>query len=352
MKAVKNRKLAVLLTAAIVLALWLPGPAPIGVAASSSEAQSVQDEINNLNVQLAEAIDRYDEQAAKLDELNASIEANQNDMDATARELGRSITILNNRAVGIYKRGDVSSLEVIFNSKNFNDFITQLDLLTRVGDRDAVIVKEVEKQKTAIEAKAKKLDEQRKTQEALTNDLSAQRDDIDAQLSDKENVLASILEDIAAMDSAEAQRASRRSRERGARRSGASLTNPLPGGSWGELSPGEESDHYKYGGSGHGVWLYEYSNEGMSDAIDIGGPGDIVYAAHSGTVIWTTSGSSGVTIIQGEGFMTCYAHSTPFYGAGDFVYAGQAIAEVNLHLHFELLDGGEYVPAGDFQTYF
>ncbi|MFA5867055.1 MAG: peptidoglycan DD-metalloendopeptidase family protein [Actinomycetota bacterium] len=348
----KPRKLAAVTAVMIIIALWQPVSPATGLAASSSEAQNVQNEINNLNVQLAEAVDRYDKQAARLDELIGAIEQNQNEMDAAARELGRAITILNNRAVGIYKRGSVSSLEVIFNSKNFNDFVTQLDLLTRVGDRDAVIVKEVAKQKLQIETNARELDKQRKDQESLTNDLADQRDVIDSQLTNKENVLASILEDIAAMDAAEAERQSRRSRARGARRSGASLTNPLPGGGWGYLSPGEESDHYKYGGSGHGVWLYEYSNEGMSDAIDIGGPGDIVYAAHSGTVIWTSSGSGGVTVISGEGFITCYAHSTPFFGTGDFVYAGQAIAEVSMHLHFELLDGGEFVPAGDFQTYF
>lgn len=344
------KKLIALLAIAILSLLFAPSSSPAILAADDSDAQSVQNEINDLNIQLAEAVERYDEQAAKLDELNAKIEQNQNEMDAAAKDLGRAINILNNRAVGIYKRGSVSSLEVIFNSKTFGDFITQLDLLTRVGDRDAEIVIEVEKQKTAIEAIAKKLDEQRKQQEALTNDLADQRDEIDSQLADKENVLASILEEIAAMDAAEAERASRRSRERGSRRSGASLTCPLPGGGWGDIPPGEESDHNKYGGGGHGVWLAEYS--GMSDAIDVGGPGDIVYAAHSGTVIWTSSGWGGVTIISGEGFMTCYAHSTPFFGAGEFVYAGQAIAEVDMHLHFEMLDGGSYVPAGDFQTYF
>ncbi len=349
MTRMKPRKVAAATAVMIIIALWQPASPATGLAAGSSEAQNVQNEINNLNVQLAEAVDRYDEQAARLDELIGSIEQNQNEMDAAARELGRAITILNSRAVGIYKRGSVSTLEVIFNSKNFNDFVTQLDLLTRVGDRDAVIVKEVEEKKRQIEAKARELDRQRKDQETLTNDLADQRDAIDSQLADKENVLASILEEIEAMDAAEADRASRRSRERGARRSGASLTCPLPGGGWGDIAPGEESDHYKYGGSGHGVWLYEYSSSGMADAIDVGGSGDTVYAAHSGTVIWA---SSSVTIISGDGFTTCYAHSTAFNSTGEYVVEGQAIASVGMHLHFELLDGGEFVPAGDFQTYF
>jgi murein DD-endopeptidase MepM/ murein hydrolase activator NlpD len=341
-----------ILSISVLSVIFVPGGAPPVMAATDAEAQAAQDEVNSLNVQLAEAVARYDEQAARLDELNAVIQQNQDEMDAAAKELGRAINILNNRAIGIYKRGGVSSLEVIFNSKSFGDFVTQLDLLRRVGDRDAEIVELVETQKSNIEKKARELDNERNQQEAITNDLAAQRDTIDSQLADKENVLASILEDIAAMDAADAERQSRRSHDRGARRSGASLTCPLPGGGWGDYAPGEESDHYKYGGSGHGVWLYEYSNDGSSDAIDVGGGGDIVYAAHSGTVIWTGSGSGGVTIIQGDGFITCYAHSTPFYGTGDYVYEGQAIAEVSMHLHFELLDGGAFVPAGDFQTYF
>lgn len=323
-------------------------------AADNSDAQSVQNDISNLNVSLAEAVNRYDAEAVKLDDLNAKIDANQNAMDDSARALGKSLRILNNRAIGIYKRGNVSSLEVIFNSKNMGDLVQQLDLLSRIGDRDGVVVKQVEAQKKSIETTARDLAAQRKTQQQLTDNLASQRDGLNAQLGEKENVLASILSDLAEIDAAAADRA-QRSHDSGARRSGASLTNPLPGGDWGQLAPGQESDHYKYGGSGHGVWLYEYSSTGDADAMDIGGAGDIVYAAHSGTVIYTTWDYSGVTIIQGDGFYTCYAHSGPFFSQGDSITEGQAIAEVSSgpdHLHFELLDGGQFVPAGDFQTYF
>lgn len=320
---------------------------PAALAADSSDAQSVQNDISNLNVSLAEAVNRYEEASAKLDELNASIDANQQAMDDSAHELAKSLRILNNRAVGIYKRGNVSSLEVIFNSKNMGDLVQQLDLLSRIGDRDGIVVKQVEAKKKDIETKAKELAAQRKDQQQMTDELAAQRDDLNAQLGEKQNILASILADIESISSRPTK-----PRNSHQRQAGASLTNPLPGGEWGQLAPGEESDHYKYGGSGHGVWLYEYSNSGSSDAIDVGSPGETVYAAHSGTVIWSSGSSSGVTIIQGGGYITCYAHSEPFFSQGDYVTEGQAIAEINLHLHFELLDGGDFVPAGDFQTYF
>ncbi len=322
---------------------------PAILAADSSDAQNTQNDINNLNVQLAEAVNRYSDASNRLDDLNAQMSQNQQDMDASARDLAKSLHILNKRAAGIYKRGNVSSLEVLFNSKSIDDLVQQLDLLSRVGNRDGVVVKQVEAQKKAIEVKARELAAQRQEQQKLTNDLSAQRDAINAQLGDKQNVLASILADLVTLDDPGRDRPQAPPYQK---TPGATLTNPLPGGDWGQLAPGESSDHYKYGGSGHGVWLYEYSNSGSADAMDIGGPGDIVYAAHSGTVIWSSGSSSGVTIIQGGGYITCYAHSEPFYGEGASITEGQAIASVNLHLHFELLDNGNYVPAGSFQTYF
>ncbi|MFH1736926.1 MAG: peptidoglycan DD-metalloendopeptidase family protein, partial [Actinomycetota bacterium] len=282
-----------------------------------------------------------------LDELNAQIDQNQAELEKTVHELVKASDILDKRAIGIYKRGDVSSLEVIFNSKNLADFIQQLDLLTRIGDRDAEIVEQVETQKKLVEAKARELDGQHKQQEALTNDLADRRDAIDAQLEDKTSVLASILQDIAAMDAAEAERAARQ--RSGSSRRGTTLYDVIGGmsGYLGDYAPGEWSDH---GGYGHGVWLYEYS----ADAYDLMcGSGVTVYAAHSGTVTHVGYERGGVTIIEGGGFVTCYAHSDPFTYRGQPVSGGQVIARTNWdHVHFELVDNGEGIPAGNYQFYF
>lgn len=340
-----------------LMALMVPGAAlSADRDTKSAEQQSVQTDINNLNVQLAEQVAKYDKASAELDALNERINVAQDDLKTKVHELVKATDILDKRAVGIYKRGSVSSLEVIFNSKNLSDFLQQLDLLIRIGDRDGAIVRQVDTQKKEVEAKVNELEAMRKDQETRTNDIAYQRDAIETQLADKTVVLSSIIQDIANIDAAEADRIAKERANRGSKRGGATLYDVLPNLSsvWshgsGPLGPGEWSDH---GGAGHGVWL-------GADAFDMDAPaGTNVYAAHSGIVTSIGYERYGVTRIEGEGFTTLYAHTEPLLTAGQHVSAGDLVGTVAYghdgwyqHLHFELLDNGEAVPAGDYQSYF
>ncbi len=325
-------------------------------ASKSADQLNVQTDINNLNVQLAEAVSKYDSASTALDELNFQVNQNQQELQTTVHDLVKATDVLDKRAVGIYKRGSVSSLEVIFNSKDMSDFVQQLDLLMRVGNRDGLIVKQVDEQKKLVETKAKELDSQHKEQEKQTTALAQQRDTIETQLTDKTNVLASILTDIANIDAAEADRIAKERASHGNQRSGAALYSVLPNLSscWstgsGPLAPGQWSDH---GGAGHGVWL-------GGDAFDLDAPaGTPVYAAHSGTVRSIGYERYGVTTLEGEGFTTLYAHTEPLLYPGQYVSAGDIVGTVAYgydgwyqHLHFELFDNGVAVPAGDYQSYF
>jgi murein DD-endopeptidase MepM/ murein hydrolase activator NlpD len=327
----------------------------------SAEQQNVQTDINTLNTQLADQVAKYEKASAELSQLNGRIDVAQEELKAKVHELVKATDILDKRAVGIYKRGGVSSLEVIFNSKNLNDFLQQFDLLMRIGSRDGAIVKQVETQTKEVEKRVGELQAMRKDQETKTNDIAFQRDAIQGQISDKNVVLSSIIQDIAAIDAAEAERVAKEKERagRGSRRGGATLFEVLPNLSsvWntgsGPLAAGQWSDH---GSPGHGVWL-------GGDAFDMDEPaGTNVYAAHGGIVVSVSYERFGVTIIEGEGYKTCYAHTEPLMTTGQYVSAGDLVGTVASglpsrpdwyqHLHFELIDNGEAVPAGDYQSYF
>jgi peptidoglycan hydrolase CwlO-like protein len=341
---------------AFLIATITPSTLAADKATKSAEQQNVQIDINGLNVQLVDAVAKYEQAAVELDELNAKIDLNQRDLQTKVHELVVATDILDKRAVGIYKRGSVSYLEVIFNSKDLWDFLQQFDLLLRIGERDSEIVGEVNKQKKVVEAKAKELEVQHIEQESRTNDLAFQRETIETQLADKTNVLASIIQEIAALDAAEAERVAKAKAAQGGRRTGAKLNYVLANldSCWstgsGPLGPGERSDH---GPAGHGVWL-------GGDAFDLDDPaGTVVYAAHGGTVKSIGYERYGVTRIEGDGFLTLYAHVEPLLYPGQFVSPGDIVGTVAYghdgwyqHLHFELIDNGEAVPAGDYRSYF
>lgn len=261
----------------------------------------------------------------------------------------RASTILDKRVANIYKHGDASSLEAILGAKTISDFIERMDLLSRIGNRDADIVRQVEAQKREVEEMARILNSQHAEQEKMTAELESQKDDLDSRLADKTDVLASLLQDISNMEAEEAARAARAVRNRGGGPKSGTLYDVLDGLSsyYGNLpGPGEYSDH---GGSGHGVWL-------GGDAADfMCGDGATVYAAHSGTVTEIGYNRGGWTVVSGGGYETCYAHADPWTFVGQPVSGGQAIARTGSgfgHLHFELIDGGYGVPAGDYPAYF
>jgi peptidoglycan hydrolase CwlO-like protein len=341
----------------LLAVLSFPAGASADRASSAAAAQSVQTDINNLNVQLAQRVQQYKDASAKLDELNTAIDANQQVLEKTVHDLVVATDVVDKRAAGIYKRGDVSPLEVIFNSKSLSDFAQQLDLLLRIGNRDAKIENQIIAEKKQVDEKVRQLEVQRADQQKQTNDLAAQKNAIDAQITNKTNFLACFLQDIANLDAAEAAAADKRAAAPAQRHTGAKLYDVIPNinSYWnqgsGPLAPGERSDHTQYAG-GHGVWLTEYN----TDAFDLMcGDGVTVSAAHSGTVTYVGYERGGVTIVEGSGFATTYAHSAPYTVQGQYVTAGQAIAQTDAgfgHVHFELVDNGVAVPAGDYYSYF
>lgn len=313
-----------------------------------------------MNGDLQQRIDEYNSASVRLDQLNEDIHTNQKHLEETARQLARSIKILNKRASGIYKYGDTSSLEVIFGSKSIGDLIELLDLLKRVGTRDSEIVRTVENTKTEIEDRSRELSLQRTEQESLAEQLTQQQAELNKMIGDKSNVLASIQQEVAVLEAQEAARqAARPHAPDNQPQPGGNTTPPPSGGgvlfpplgdaTWAYLgiyAPGESSDH---GGYHHGTWL-------GGDAFDMGTDGMIVYASHSGTVR-TVSPVRDVgyyIILSGDGFTTCYAHIESFVSPGDYVIQGQPIAVTSGagHLHFELNDNGTPVVAGDMQFYF
>jgi murein DD-endopeptidase MepM/ murein hydrolase activator NlpD len=99
------------------------------------------------------------------------------------------------------------------------------------------------------------------------------------------------------------------------------------------------------------------------EGVDLAGkPGDSVFAAHDGEVVYSGQGMSGygnMVVIRGENFMTAYAHNRRnTVSVGDSVRQGQKIAEVGMtgrasgpHLHFETRvqnSEGKYVAVDPF----
>lgn len=297
----------------------------------------VEDQITSLNMEIAELENSIDEAQEKLEQKQKEHEENQ--------------ALMEDRLVVMYEYGDTSFLDMLFNSKNIIEFISNYYMLSQITQCDKELLETIEKEQEEIESTKKQLEEDKnkvssaKTEKETKNNLlKAQK----AERQEKANTLSA--EDKALQDELDtynAQVAKIESQIQEIIRKASQTTN---GGSNG----------LKFDGS----FIWPCNNKIVTSrvkwrwgrwhkGIDIGANHENVYAAASGYAYnLENPGGYGnyIMIIHGDGYITLYGHLLARHiSSGQYVSQGQVIAtsgggandegkgsSTGRHLHFEI----------------
>ncbi len=162
------------------------------VATPQDEKQSAEAEINAVNGELNDVITRYDAASAELNATEQAIAERTAELDSTEKDLGTARATFDARVKGMYKYSDVSALEVIFGSKSLNDFTERFDLLDRVGNSDAGLVKRVTASKQSLEKTRADLEQARAKQETLFNQVASDKAAIENKVAAKREHLSEL----------------------------------------------------------------------------------------------------------------------------------------------------------------
>jgi murein DD-endopeptidase MepM/ murein hydrolase activator NlpD len=360
--------MALVCAAAIVLALGPAAPAQ-DLQSELDAKQSQLDQAQSQKGVLTTTISRYSSQISQLQGEVATLRNReaivQEDLDAKQAELDRdrhrlkvlrarlkrSINVLEDRLIAIYKSDTPDVLTVILESKGFQDLLERYEYLNRIETQDsdivsrvrdlrnetAEIVDRVRAARNEIRAKRDELARTRSSLEARESSLTAVRDS-------KQQALGQVNEGIKRLegDVSELQ-GDIQSQLRG---TGPALpAGPVRGGSAGFIWPVNGSIVSPFGmrwGSMH---------EGVDIAVPTGTP---IRAAKAGTVriAGVVGGYGNYTCIDhGGGLSTCYGHQQSFsVSVGDTVSQGQVIGTSDCtghcfgpHVHFEVRVNGTAV---------
>ena len=226
-----KRRIAVLslLLGAILLVFALSTQASASpIADKKAQLREVQAKLQGVYHEADLAVEKYNQATSQLTTVQQQIKENQHLLKVAEYNLDVANTQLQSRAESIYKTRDVGIVDVLFASNSFDDLVTQLNLMERLGNSDVDIVKSVAAYQRDIKDRRVKLDADKKAAARLVTERAAQKSAVLAVQGRLEQMTAGIKNDIQRLQ--EQQAAAARAAARAAAQAAA---QPAAGGGTG-----------------------------------------------------------------------------------------------------------------------
>jgi murein DD-endopeptidase MepM/ murein hydrolase activator NlpD len=307
-------------------------------------------QIKDLAAQITVAKNDLNQKQVAYNKAQQEVTLAEKELNEQKQELENRREVLRQRVRNIYVEGQISYLDILFQSKNLSDFITRLEYFNKLVENDQKILADIAKEKELIEQKAQELQTRRDQAAKLKNQAAEAKAALDSKnqqhqvaLSQNKKAQDAIFDQIEKME-ADSNAIAAKIRQLTATSSGkvhgTISTYPLPG--YNEISDA-------YGWRIHPITHKKSLHTGTDIPAPTGTP---VKAAGTGVVImagWYGAYGNAVIIDHGGGYTSLYGHNSKLaVSVGDNVTAGQIIAYVGStgwstgpHLHFEVRVNGE-----------
>ncbi|MBB6450355.1 peptidoglycan hydrolase CwlO-like protein [Geomicrobium halophilum] len=352
------------------------------------EAQAeIKEEIEALDKEMTETVTAIEEKEAEVDAVEEELEQLDEEISQIEERIEKRDKLLKERATTMYKSGGgtVEYIEVLLGAQSFGDFIDRVRALSTIAEQDQEILDEHIADHELLEEKKTAVEDNLVTLESHVDELETLSSNLEAQMKEKETVMAGLDEDehqlldeleeiedeeeilrqqelakkneIERAEKAE-QANSKAEDETSSNREESSSSSPVEtaSASEAESSDGDESGSLARPATGEFTSQYGMRNGSMHHGVDIGQGGRSnvpIVAAESGEVSYAGyMGGYGKTVIithqvDGQTLTTLYAHlATSSVSVGDQVSRSEQIGimgntgrSTGPHLHFEVHEG-------------
>lgn len=304
---------------------------------------------------------------AHINELDAKINEQQAAMADKQAEIDDNLDQLGQRLRAIYLGGEVSTLEILLQSQNATDLMTNMEVMQSITEHDKKLINTLQESMSQIKQEKEAIEADRAEVAAAKEQLDKKQAEINELVAESERVLAEINANISeanehmhSLDEQSAEAAAavdqwfrdyyankawqdeiRDTLNNGGNGSGTIINGGVNSQGWMFPAPGTHGLTSDFrDGRNHGAW----------DIATGGCYGNPIVAARAGVVIQVNSDSWGggygtyAFVDHGDGYVTVYAHmSNRIVSTGQYVAQGQVLGYIGStgqstgpHLHFEI----------------
>lgn len=166
------------------------------IAKRNRELARVRAQLEEMDIDLALAVERYNGIRMHLRETERDVSVNLGRLARTNAALEASRELLNERVVNIYKHGKAGAIDVVLNTDGFDDFLVGIDLLRFIATADSDMVVRIDHAKRRVKAVQDALLEQRQRQRVLRDKAEAQKERIEEGIRARRGYVARLGRDI------------------------------------------------------------------------------------------------------------------------------------------------------------
>jgi peptidoglycan DL-endopeptidase CwlO len=214
------------------------------VTSKKAQLREVQAKLQTVYRQVDMAVEKYNQASSQLDTVTSQIKENQRLLKVAEYNLEVAKQQLSARADDMYRARDVGVVDVLFAASSFDDLVTQLDVMQRLGNSDVDTVKSIAAYQQDIKDRRVKLDADKKAAATLVETAAQNKAKVEGLQHKLEQMTAGLKSQI---DRLQAQQAAAAK----AAADAAAAAQANGGGSSGGTSSGGGGTVVDPGGSGH-----------------------------------------------------------------------------------------------------
>ena len=178
----------------VLAATFLVPAAALGspLASKRTQARQIQRQVMALNVRTEVIVEHYNAATDRLSRVQAAIRANRRQLAITRFNLKVARWQLAYRVVAIYKQPEADSLDMLVSTASFDALVTQMTMMSRLGEQNASLVASVEGYERGVVAKSAALKADRTAARKLVAQRSRQKSQILAALQERKQMLKGV----------------------------------------------------------------------------------------------------------------------------------------------------------------